>query len=473
MLDYSFIDSAGDFSYTPGNPFSSAFSATQEAAAELALSYFAGVIDVTFNELGDDGGEDNADGTLRFANHTGGGTYYPDASETGGDMAFQEGSYATAPLGSYEFHTFLHLVGHTMGLKHGHTTTSSGGVVSGSLTADKDSMEYSVMTFNSYVGTGLPGFYTNATGHYAQSLMMYDIAALQRLYGANTSENSGATTYTFSTTTGEMSINGVGSGTPMAAVIFRTIWDGGGTDTYDLSNFTTDLMIDLAPGGFSNFDVGGTALLAMLNTAAGFEEYASGHLYNALTYMGSLDSLIENAVGGTGADEILGNEAANSLSGLGGSDTLYGGSGKDSLYGDIGVDSLYGGDDKDKLFGGDGNDILFGDGADDRLFGGDSNDSLAGGDGADKLVGGLGDDMLDGGTGIDVFVYNASIYQGTDTITGFVNGSELIEISNAMIGDLTISKDRANTYVLFNSSGTLIILKNEQDLINAADFDFV
>jgi hypothetical protein len=42
--------------------------------------------------------------------------------------------------------------------------------------------------------------------------MMYDIAAMQHLYGANYTTNAGNTVYTWSPTTGEMSINGVGPG---------------------------------------------------------------------------------------------------------------------------------------------------------------------------------------------------------------------------------------------------------------------
>ena len=86
--------------------------------------------------------------------------------------------------------------------------------------------------------------------------MMLDIAAIQYMYGANFNSNAGNTVYTFSTTTGEMFIDGVGQGTPQANRIFRTIWDGNGIDTYDLSNYTTDLQIDLAPGGWSVFDAG-------------------------------------------------------------------------------------------------------------------------------------------------------------------------------------------------------------------------
>ena len=91
--------------------------------------------------------------------------------------------------------------------------------------------------------------------------MMYDIAALQKMYGANFNTNSGNSTYSWSTTTGEMFINGVGQGTPAANKIFLTVWDGGGTDTYDFSNYATSLTVDLRPGQWSTVSAAQLALL--------------------------------------------------------------------------------------------------------------------------------------------------------------------------------------------------------------------
>jgi serralysin len=69
--------------------------------------------------------------------------------------------------------------------------------------------------------------------------MMADIAALQYMYGANFGGSS--STYTWSSTTGEMFINRVGQGALNNGAggvynrIFLTIWDNGGSnDIYDL-----------------------------------------------------------------------------------------------------------------------------------------------------------------------------------------------------------------------------------------------
>ena len=81
--------------------------------------------------------------------------------------------------------------------------------------------------------------------------MQDDIIALQYLYGANYQYNSGNTVYRWSPTTGETFINGVGQGATLHAKIFLTIWDGGGIDTYDFSNYKTNAVINLAPGAWS------------------------------------------------------------------------------------------------------------------------------------------------------------------------------------------------------------------------------
>ena len=215
--------------------------------------------------------------------------------------------------------------------------------------ANRDSMEFSIMTYRSYENDPLSGGYSNESWGYAQSLMMYDIAAIQHMYGANFNTNSGNTTYAFDTNTGEMFVNGVEQGTPGDNRIFRTIWDGNGIDTYDFSNYTTNLEIDLTPGGWSDLDVGDNFQRAHL----GDDNYARGHVFNALQFEGDSRSLIENATGGSGNDSIIGNSANNVLSGGISLSFVLGSSGDDSLYGYKGDDTLYGGDQNDIIYGDD------------------------------------------------------------------------------------------------------------------------
>jgi hypothetical protein len=101
------------------------------------------------------------------------------------------------------------------------------------------------MSYRSYVGGPTTG-YTNETYGFPTTYMMNDIRALQEMYGADFTTNSSNTVYKWSPTTGEFFIDGVaqgqpgGAGAPASAnIVFMTVWDGGGNDTYDFSNYTT------------------------------------------------------------------------------------------------------------------------------------------------------------------------------------------------------------------------------------------
>ena len=186
---------------------------------------------------------------------------------------------------------------------------------------------------------------------------------------------------------------------------------------------------------------------------------ARGNVFNALQYNGDARSLIENAMGGSGDDDILGNAANNvlygndgddDLTGFAGNDALLGGNGDDWLDGHIGADQMYGddGDDiyyvdslsdaaiegtKDAIGGvdlvfayvahnlgfgvenltiisgnavnGHGNElanVIQGAGGQNELYGYAGNDTLRGNAGNDVLVGGDGNDRLVGGAGSEL-----------------------------------------------------------------------
>jgi len=250
--------------------------------------------------------------------------------------------------------------------------------------------------------------------------------------------------------------------------IFLTIWDGGGIDTYDMSNYVDDALIDLAPGGFSRLS---QAQLA--NKSSGIK--VNGNVYNAFQYNGDSRSLIENAYGGSGNDKVRGNAAQNELKGNGGNDELTGRGGADRLYGGAGSDDLIGDEGADKLDGGAGfdfaghyhasagvvanlseswrntgeaagdvyidieglggsrfNDTLTGNGSGndlyghdghDRLLGQAGNDHLSGGAGDDFLAGGAGADGLNGGAGFDMAIYDWASSGVTADLSNAANNS--------------------------------------------------
>jgi serralysin len=464
-VSYSFTDSSTDYESGYSDPAIStgfqSLTATQKTAMRAWATQFSNVSNLNLTELT---GTSDRDATIRIAQSSYPGTayaYYPSTSVLGGDVFIgTSGNYYTSPtVGNYAYHTFGHELGHAVGLKHGQET---GGVSNVALSTDRDSMEFSIMTYRSYINGPLTG-YSNETGGYAQTLMMYDISAIQQMYGADFTYNSTSTTYTFSTTTGAMSINGVSEGSPTSNRIFRTIWDGNGIDTYDLSNYTTNLSVDLSPGGWSDFDTSGNTQAAFLGSG----NYARGQVFNALQYNNDVSSLIENANGGTGNDTIVGNSANNTLNGNAGNDTISGAAGNDTLSGGAGTDTLNGGDNNDTLNGGDSNDTLNGDAGDDTLNGdagtdtlnggagtdalngGDNNDTLNGDAGNDTLNGDAGNDILNGGDGNDILLGGA----GTNTLNGGA-GDDVLVNSGAGIDSLTggIGND---VYGIYNSATTI------------------
>ena len=134
---------------------------------------------------------------------------------------------------------------------------------------------------------------------------MLDIAALQHLYGANFATNAGDTVYSWSPWSGETRVDGEVALPAEVNRIFATIWDGGGADTYDLSDYVDDLRLDLRPGQASIFSDFQRAFLGGGPNGG----LARGNIFNALQHEGDPRSLIENAVGGSGDDGIRGNAA--------------------------------------------------------------------------------------------------------------------------------------------------------------------
>jgi len=441
-ITYAFPTSTSSYSYTDetSNNFAS-ISLAQEKAARFALDKSTGNAANDgfsvegFTNIGISEGSDST-ANLRFAQSGKPPTAYasyPFTNDRAGDTWFGTTyDYRSPVAGDYAWHTMIHELGHALGLKHGHEAD-----IYPALPADKDSLEYSVMTYNTFIGDDAGGYKYEEFGA-PQTFMMADIAALQHMYGADFSTNNGETVYKWTPGSGNTVIDGTIAIAPGANRIFATIWDGGGTDTFDLTSYTTGLKVDLRPGRYSLFSEDQSAYLG----GGPNDGFARGNIFNALLFEGDTRSLIENVRGGSGNDSIRGNQLVNSLSGNDGNDTLNGDKGNDRLYGGAGNDTLIGGTGADKLSGSSGTDTasyaaatkgvtadltdadentndadgdtyfsienLTGSDFDDRLYGTSGNNAISAGDGDDLLVGGAGADKLLGGSGTDTVTYSTA-----------------------------------------------------------------
>jgi len=256
-----------------------------------------------------------------------GTAYFPgDDAEFSGDIWFQFGlsQFNDLDRGGQGFMTVMHEIGHALGLSH----------VGTSFDPTHIGWDYTIMSYQPHPAGDFDA--QTVAGRYAQTPMLADVAALQYMYGANFTTNNTDTVYRWSQTTGEMSINGVGQGAPDANVIYMTLWDGGGNDTYDFSNYTSNVVADLRPGESSSPAFRPDQQLALSNQVAILEFpgiFARGSIANALLFNGDTRSLIENAIGGSGSDRLTGNQANNVLRGNGGDDTFFYTAGRDTFLG--------------------------------------------------------------------------------------------------------------------------------------------
>ena len=210
-----------------------------------------------------------------------------------GDVFFDNSYFAfnSVTPGGWGLTFMLHEFGHALGLKHPFDDGGNGRPTFAQL---------GIGSYQTFLQTVMDTQSENANlfnGGAPATPMPLDILAIQSIYGANTSFNTGNDTYQL---------------LPYA----NTIWDAGGNDTLNASNLTNNVTIDLRPGMFSN-------------------SFVNINSYTAIAY----GVTIENAIGGSGNDTITGNEADNIIDGGGGSDTMAGGNGNDTLIGGFALDT--------------------------------------------------------------------------------------------------------------------------------------
>jgi serralysin len=452
----------------------------QTAAVTDALHVWAASANVTFNEASDNSSEV---GELRFAissvvdqqDNAYAWGYFPGSDPQAGDIWFSQSWNSNATVsaapGTYEYETILHEIGHALGLKHpfeGDETLSS----------QYDNMFYTVMSYSVKADT----LVSDVGADFHPTTPMYlDLLAMQDMYGQSLVANPGKTKYVFDG----------------AQHYWQTINDTSGRDTIQY-NSVSGGIIDLSNENFSQ-----------LGLAIHFTDGTSSTNTVAI----GPNTVIENAIGGSGGDTLIGNALANSLLGRGGDDTIDGNGGNDVINGGLGNDFIDGGEGSDtvkftqrgdlrldlvmetvqdtgdgldtfisieRAFGWKGNDRFWGTGADnvlsgmggrdvlagrggrDTLDGGSGADVLRGGKGSDKLIGGTGADKLVGGTGKDLFVCT-KVGESTGTHYDTISNCNFLAADRFNLGPAVTGIDKTI------GAGTLRLTHFDADLGRAAN----
>ncbi len=251
--------------------------------------------------------------------------------------------------------------------------------------------------------------------------------------------------------------------------------DAQGDQFYSFENVTGSEVADLLAGDAGANVLSGRDGNDRLTGGAGADQLQGGAGDDTASYAGAAAGLIanladatansgdafgdvytsiENLIGSTFGDQLLGNASVNAISGGDGNDTLSGGAGGDKLSGGAGTDtasysgaaqgltgsladvSVNSGDAKGDSYSSIEN--LAGSAFADKLFGNSSANVLSGGDGNDTLTGGGGADALKGGSGSDTASYaGAAAGVVANLVDASVNSGDAEGDSYSSIENLT------------------------------------
>ncbi|WP_369024945.1 M10 family metallopeptidase C-terminal domain-containing protein, partial [Qipengyuania sp. RANM35] len=271
--------------------------------ARSALTLWSDVLGINFSEVSS-GGQivfDDTESGAFATSTTSGGFIISSQVNISTDWLVSSGT----TLDSYSFQTYLHEIGHALGLGHAGNYNNTADYTSDASYLN-DSWATTVM---SYFDQSENTFFQaqGFTRVFAVTPRAADIVAIQEAYGVANSTRTGDTVYGVGNTSGR-DVYGVGDAATdqLGRLLAFTIVDHGGVDTLNYSSFATAQVINLNQETYSN--VGGS--VGNMTIARG--------------------TVIENAVGGSGSDQLIGNGVANRLTGLGGNDSIDGGSNVDT-----------------------------------------------------------------------------------------------------------------------------------------------
>ena len=440
--------------------------ASELLAVQEALSSWESVASIDFIESG----QDNADvwfwnTVLMSSEGSYGYSEVPDGSASEPlytVFAWDDPSWAELQLGGYGFVTLIHEFGHLLGLAHPHDGGSLdyGNNFPGVSEPfddygnhDLNQGIFTTMSYNSGWVTQFPD-HSDLSYGYEATPMAFDIAAIQAIYGANTTYASGENTYQMPKANA--------SGT-----YWSCIWDTGGTDLVTNEGSSIACTIDLRAATLQGENGGG------------YVSFASG-IVGGFTIANGV--VVENATGGSGNDVITGNSSANTLGGGTGTDTLIGGAGNDTYVTDggdtitedasAGTDSVQSsatailglnlenltltGSGANNGTGNTLNNIITGNSAANTINGGTGNDTLDGGAGKDTIIGGEGNDTASYASASAAVTVSLAITKtqntkgaGTDTL------STIESLTGSSFNDVLTGSSSANS--ISGSAGNDVI----------------
>lgn len=402
------------------------WSPAEKAAFGTAMALYASVCGVTFQEVGN---AKDADIVWWQAEIDALGIHEPPGPGQRWAVFNPKDttSWGHFGLGGDGLNTVIHELGHGLGLAHPH----DGGVepdatrfpgVKDSEDRGTDRLNQGIWTVMSY-NTGFEGTPAGLDYGAQGGLGALDIAALQALYGANTTTRTGDDVY------GLPSANRFGTG-------WSCIWDAGGNDTISAATAKVAVTIDLRAAPLVGRSAGGF-VSSGLKIGGGFT-IANG-------------VWIENAVGGSKGDTLTGNASANVLNGRGGADRMNGLGGDDTYCVDNTADRV--------VDTGGGHDAILTSASytlDPRaaveilqalkptsraalkLCGNAASNAITGNAGANVLDGKGGNDDLTGGAGRDSFLFDTkpSGSRNADHILDFSVRDDTIRLDHAVFHGL-------------------------------------